>query len=261
MKRAMHYDSNLVRFFILASMLSDVIILTIIVRRRLLHETTWFSIYLAVDVAASIVSFAAYQSENKWHYFYAAWTNALLLDLLSFMAIFEVFRKTVEEFPIVRRIGTRLFFIIAIVLLLLAAALAFYGFKDIHTITNSLLLLHRSLRTILVGLIVTLFAFSSFFGLSWKHYRFGIAFGFGMFAAAELACAAYGASAAMNFRYLVSYVDQSACQFSLLLWLVYFLKHDPKVIGVPHPSDRQNLDQWRHALSGITDHGLSGGVN
>jgi hypothetical protein len=51
-------------------------------------------------------------------------------------------------------------------------------------------LLSRSVAIIQAGLLLVLFLFSRFFGLSWHSHTFGIALGFGVFASTELALSA-----------------------------------------------------------------------
>jgi len=135
-----------------------------------------------------------------------------------------------------------------IVLLLTATAVAGYGANpDSGKIIAGILTAERSLRIIQAGLLLFLFLFSSSLGLTWRHYLFGIALGFGTFAIVDLASLAARAQLGHISADVVSLVRSVAFNCAVLIWVVYIFQRKPSEFQIPE-IPTHDLEEWDRAL-------------
>src|SRR5579872_718456 len=88
-------------------------------------------------------------------------------------------------------------------------------------ITAGLLSLERSVRVMQCGLILFLLMFSRYLGISRRHRSFGVALGFGIFAAVELAVFGLRVSGTLNSTTL-SLASMTSYDIAVMVWLGYF---------------------------------------
>jgi hypothetical protein len=244
----MDYDSDLVRFFILAPILPAAATLYVLFRKNLQKDSPWFIAYMVVVVLSAPVLFLVYQHGSQWNYFYTSTGYDVISIFIAFMVIFDVFRNAIAEYDAIRRTGTIFIAIVGIALLALALGAGFLP-TNAYPEIKSILTMERSVRIVQVGLILAIFGFSSFLGLSWRHHVFGIALGFGLYAAANLAAVAFVSEKGSTFAYKTYLIDQSAFTCVVLLWTIYaFQAHQRRLANIPD-SSRRDLQRWNDALS------------
>jgi hypothetical protein len=254
----MDYNSNLVRILFYVPWAIEVVIGCVLVRRRLYRQLTWFTIYIGHHVFGTLIIYPIYESGDKVLYFYSRWSSDGISLTLAFMVILEIFRISLAEYPTVRRIGIRLLVIAALLSIVVALLLLPQGAKSATAMMKFIFVTERSLRIIQIALLVAMFAFSSYLALSWKNYVFGIALGYGLYAAANLAISAYGAYMGPGVAYRCSLLDSAAWSCGAAIWLVYLLQPEPKSPGLPPPSTKQDLEDWRNALTDLNRAGMPG---
>ena len=245
----MYYDSNLIRALILLSILPEYLIVFLIFRRRLHREISWFTLYLLFDATTTLLGFFVYQGSNHYYYFYTAWLQAMILYTLAFMVIAETFGNLLAQYKAIAKVGVRLLFITATVLLIIAVISAHLGAEHAHPIMKILLITKRSVMLIQVGVVVVMFAFSSYFGFDWKHYQFGISLGFGLLASVRLALAAYAAEFGSTFAKKSPMIEEIAFVCTVLLWTAYFLRPGTAPPPLPPTDVKHDLERWNEALS------------
>lgn len=244
----MDYDSDLVRFFILAPILPGAATLYVLFRKNLQRDTPCFIAYMLVVVFSAPILFAVYQQRNEWRYFYTATGYDILCIFVAFTVIFDVFRNAIIEYEAIRRAGTVFIAIVGVALLALALGV---GFLPTHAYPEirSILTMERSVRIVQVGLIVAIFSFSSFLGLSWRHHVFGIALGFGLHAATNLAALAFVSDRGSQVAYKTFLIDQAAFTCVVVIWSIYaFQARQRRMANIPE-SSRRDLERWNDALS------------
>jgi hypothetical protein len=245
----MSYDSNLIRFFILAPILPQYFIVLIILRRKLYREVGWFTIYLLFNATTAIIGFYLYQHADHWHYFAAAWMQGAVLWTLAFMVLTETFRNLIAPYPVIAKTGVRLLFFAGLALLATALSSIQLGAAHSDELMKALLLLMRSIMLVQLGLVVVIFAFSSYLAINWKHHQFGIALGFGLLAAVILAEAAYVAEVGAVASWKILIIEQTSHLFVVVLWTIYFLRPEDRPPSCPPPNADSELKHWNEALS------------
>jgi len=113
-----------------------------------------------------------------------------------------------------------------------------------------LLAMERSIQLIQTGVLLFLFLFSKLFGLTWRHYIFGMALGFGVYASISLVASSLEAQFGKPVFALCSNLLASSYAMGAYIWSGYFLykkKPDP-VSRVPSSGQ---LRQWNEALAGL----------
>jgi uncharacterized membrane protein len=245
----MYYNSNLIRVLLLVSIIPEYLIALAIFRRRLHGEICWFTIYLLFDATTTILGFFIYQNGDQFNYFVAAWIQAFTLYILAFMVVSETFRNLLAQYKSITRIGVRLLFGTGILLLIIALLSSNLGAEHSYPIVRTLLIIKRSVMFVQVGVVVAMFAFSSYFGIDWKHYQFGISFGFGLLASVRLAVAAYTAQVHPIVAKKGVIIEQVAFLCTELLWAVYFLRPQEPPKAQPRKNIEPDLAKWNEALS------------
>ncbi|HWR15958.1 MAG TPA: hypothetical protein VN577_14110 [Terriglobales bacterium] len=251
----MNYDSDLIRFFLLSAEIPYAIMIYVLIRRKLYREVSWFTIYLMTQFAHRPVAFYYYQIGDKWGYFYSAWFGSLVGMSTSLLAIIEIFRVLMNDYPEIKRTGTRIFIIAMIGTFLISLALVPMYIQIDHALMRALFTFQRSIRFAQVGLIVAVFALSSYLGITWRHYLFGITMGLGLYAASDLAGTVYAAHEGPIVAWKTLLLDQVAYTLVLISWTVYLLQPTPaptRVISQEHQAD---LERWDRALKGLASNG------
>lgn len=245
----MDYDSNLVRFLILAPILPGAITLFVLFRRKVQKDIRWFVAYLLLVVSGGLILFLIYQSHKEWNFFYAGQVYDGIAAVIGFLVIHDIFRNAIGEYEAIRRTGTLFLAIVGLALFVVALFVGFYAPTNAYPEVKAILTTERSVRVIQVGLIVAIFALSSFLGLSWRHHVFGIALGFGLYAALNLSTIALVAHSGSRVAFKVWIIDQSAFDCTVVLWMMYALQSQDRPLANIPPSSRQDLEHWNQSLS------------
>jgi hypothetical protein len=87
-------------------------------------------------------------------------------------------------------------------------------------VIEAMLVTQRGVRVIHCGLILFLLVFSKYLGVSWKQNSFGIALGFGSYAAVELGTFALYSSGRLSGG-MVSVLDGMSYSLAIMIWLSY----------------------------------------
>jgi hypothetical protein len=247
----MKYDSDLVRFLILAPILPHLAILFVLFRKQLHKEVRWFVLYLATTVAYLPVLFVVYQLRDARSYFYLSWLFNSIGLVLAFMVILDVARNVLSGYAAIQRLALGFVATVGVALLSLATYVGTLGAPDQDPIMAFLLIFERSIRIVQIGLIVSLFAFVALLGLNWKNYVFGIALGYGLYASASLSLIAYVAQVGPKVAYISIIIDQFAYLSMLAIWMTYVLQTEPAKRVLFPASARQDLERWNRALAEV----------
>ena len=167
-----------------------VVIVTVMVIRGL-HKRLPFFFSYATFVVLSQIPLAIVHNRYSQSYETAFWIQEFISWGLGFLVAYEIYASLLNEYPALQKLGTYLFWVMSIVLVIIALWTAFQEpGSDKSRLVDAMYRLERSIRIVEVGLLLALFVFASFFGLSWKNYLFGIALGFAIFLSTQLAVVA-----------------------------------------------------------------------
>ncbi len=191
-------------------------------RRRLHKDFPIFFAYAIAQIAIFAVEFPVHRWGGYAAYFYTYWAIISVNVVFEFKIIHEVFVDVFRPYDALKDLGTALFKWAALVMLLVSIVLISTspGWED--PLAQTILVLQRCVRVVQCGMVLFLLAFCKHLGVSWRRQSFGIALGFGMFAAMDLITSALYSGAhysgnAMDIAKLGAY------GVSLLLWLSYSL--------------------------------------
>jgi hypothetical protein len=111
-----------------------------------------------------------------------------------------------------------------------------------------LVFIGRTVSLIQIGLLVILFVFSSYLGITWRHLVFGIALGLGLFSTVDLAAAALRVQSVSNWmNYFLDFVTMVTYHVCVVVWLCYILAKEVERPPVQHVPEN-NLEQWNAEL-------------
>jgi hypothetical protein len=225
----------------------QVSICVFMVRRKLYGELPWFFAYGIFEPLESTVSFFVRHQMPLYFYFY--WITEFVSVAFGLAIIYEVFKNLVTRYERVQKIGLWLYRCCAGLLLLIATATVAMA-PDINTqaMFEGIVTLERGLRFMQAGLLVFLFAFASYLGLSWRNCSFGVALGFGFLASVELALAAIRSHIGNHADQIYVVLKSIAFNLSTAIWLAYLLlpqREAKPVTSIP----KHDLAVWDNTLT------------
>lgn len=210
----------------LLGFLLELILAIAIFRRGLQKEYPLFSSYLVLELVRTIV--LAGIGRHHPPYFYAYWISECLVSIFSFLVVEEIFRKAFERRLGLQKLGAALFRYSLLALLVTAVVVAALApGNDADKLVAAIFVLKGAQSFVRMGLVGLLFAFVFLLGLPWGDYAIGIAVGFAVYGAVELAVIVarshYGTVA--NETFVWSIMGVGLCQ--RLIWIVYFVRRQP----------------------------------
>lgn len=233
--------------FWFASPALQALIAVVMIKRNLRRDYPMFFNYTLFQIISHLLMFVFWKVSYA-AYYYGYWTASAIGILLGFLVIREIFLEAFRPYEALRELGEMLFSWSLLVLVLIALVSAFSQTSpDDGRIFVALMTGERSIRILQCGVVLFMFVFSRYLGVSAKHQLFGIALGFGTFAAIEmmslLLWKQYGVISDFAERTTVSV----AYFLAAATWLGYSL--------APVPSRRAEVlpqsERWNHALAGV----------
>jgi hypothetical protein len=207
---------------------------------------------LAVFVADVSPSVSAV---NFWRVY---WAYLFVESIVKFIVIGEVFSRVVRPYPSVSRLGKTVVSGVGAALVLLATLVAAFSHGDSTVrLISGFHLLAETVFLVEMGLILAIFLFGAYFGLSWDRRSFGLLLGFGTSACGYLAGWAISANAnpSAHGRVLLDFLDMGTHQLCVLIWFCYLLIPGKDITPKrpPHgpeasPSHEEYLDIWNREL-------------
>ncbi|MBV8050967.1 MAG: hypothetical protein JOZ80_07260 [Acidobacteriaceae bacterium] len=155
--------------------------------RKLHRKFPVFFAYVVFQLVNFAVIFPAHQYGSDSFYFYSYWAGTAISMGLGFKVIHEIFLDVFRPYHTLKDLGTVLFKWASLVMIFVALVVAVASPPGQSPIPLAVMSMQRCVRVIQCGLILFLLVFSRYLAVSWKQHSFGIACGFGFFAAAELA--------------------------------------------------------------------------
>jgi hypothetical protein len=221
--------------------------------RRGMHRLfPFFSIYIVYDLIAFFILFTLYAVlKVPTHQYRAAgvWSTGLGVPL-KVGVLYELSKDLLRNSPrSVSRLGSWLRWSFAVVLLAAAAASATQAHADTEKLQNVFLSLELLWSVLFCGVVVVLFA--STHRNYWGTYGAGIAFGFGVFAAVNLATSAFRAGLGRNGNLTISIIQMAGYHACVLIWLIYLWLPEQKPPLTGWGLQKANLEAWNEQLQKI----------
>ncbi len=221
-------------------------VLAAMVWRKSYREFRWFFAYIIAQVLQILVLYPLRNSQTA--YFYAYCITAAASLGLGFAVIHEIFVDIFRPYHTLRDLGSVLFKWAGLVMLLVAIIVSASG-QALHRepLVDATMILQRSMRVVQCGLILFLLLFSKYLGISWKQRSFGIALGFGFYAAIELSVVALRLGAHIS-EDVLNLITMSSYMVAICVWIAYSLLKE---------STRENAvmllksQRWEQGLSDL----------
>ncbi len=217
------------------------------------HRTfpVFFS-YLIAQVLMFCVLFPMQKLNAYNAYFYGYWIGALISLGLGFKVIYEIFQDVFRPYHALKDLGSVLFKWSGLVMLLAGIVIAAASPSSQQgSLMEAFMITQRGVRVIQCGLILFLLVFSKHLGVSWKQNSFGIALGFGFYAAVELGAFALYSSGRESVR-MVALVTGGAYCLTTGIWLGYaLLKTFPREIS----ANLLTPQRWNQSLAEVQSPG------
>src|SRR5215471_4154105 len=216
--------------------------------RRLYKKFPVFFAYTVYELVEFLALFSAYKLTHGlgaiYRYIFIATlvgSTALALAILQ-----ELFADAFRDYPSLETVS-RVFMRCIVVGLIFAAIASTFYYSGPDSVLARVELLARGVTIVQSGLLLSLFLFSRFFGLSWRSYTFGIALGFAIFCSAQLLTWTLGLTAVSEHsKELVDLVPMGSYHISVLVWVGYMLAAEKPVAAVaPYIHE---LDRWSGEL-------------
>ncbi len=216
-------------------------------RRRLHREFPFFFNYALFVVLSFVVEFPL---RNWSNFFYVYWTTSALSIIVSFAVLQEIFKDAFRPYEALRDLSIILFRWCALVILLVAGMWAITSWRadNIDNITNAIYLVDRSVRMMQCGLVFFMLLFSEYLGISRRNVLFGIAVGFGFYAAINMLVMTAMTHQTIITKANLGRINGCAYIFSMVIWLAYTAL-PAKVRAMKEPPTPSK--KWDYALDDV----------
>jgi hypothetical protein len=217
--------------------------------RKLYREYPVFLAYTVSHVVRFVVLLYVHHQGSQEAYRYTFLGAEALDAALAFAVIYELYWHLFRAYEGVQKLGGMVFRWAAVVLLAVAVltAAASPAATDSSRVLAGLFTLDRGVSIVRGGLLLLLFLFSSFLGLKWKHFAFGIAAGFALHSSVELATFALRTHLGVLGKPILSLISSAAYDCSVFLWLAYLFSPEPATRPAKLPAGVE-LESWNQAL-------------
>jgi predicted transporter len=213
--------------------------------RRLHKDYPYFFNYVIFQVLSFSIEFPLRHWEN---YFYVYWTMTALSIAVSFAVLLEIFKDAFRPYEALRDLSVILFRWCALVVLLVAGMWAITSWRgnQVDNVTNAIFLVERSVRMMQCGLVLFMLLFSEYLGISRRNVLFGIAIGFGFFAAVNMLVMTALSHQRVVSNAALSRISAVSYLLSMMIWIAYAVFPATARVGVKQAAEATH--KWDRAL-------------
>lgn len=231
----------------------QLIVALVMIRRGLVREFPVFFAYTVFQVVEEGTLFILDHNAavSPYSYWYAHWVGLAIDVGLRFGVIYEIFSSVLQNYPGLKRLSRILFRGATVVLLFIAIIVAARAPDDgTLPLLSRVHILDVSVSIMQSGLLLLLLGFASYFGLSWRNFAYGIAFGLGIFATVDLAAETARVWHGAVGGYAFDLITMVTYHCVVVTWLVYLLA--PAMARRPVQELPENkLEQWNAELQSL----------
>jgi hypothetical protein len=252
----MHYLWYEIALWLGAAVMQTVIAF-VMLRRKLNSEYPFFFSYTIFQVINAFALYAVYQwSSSPLTYYYMYWTSSSIGILISFGVIQEVFFNAFKPYEALRDLSSMLFRWSAAVLVLVSGvAVMVTASESVGEVTTWITGVGRSVRLMQCGMVIFLILFTKYLGISPRHFLFGVAAGYGLYASVNMVTIMILTRFSLFTELTLSVINSLSYNIAVGMWLVYVLapQADRRKVEIVPQSDK-----WNFALAGVLNEGNDG---
>ncbi len=168
---------------------------------------------------------------------------------LCFGIVCEIFFDVFRNHSAVGHLCRPLFRWTTIACLVVALCSAVYSHRsDVDPNWFAVHVLGRSANIVLCGLILAIFLYSAYLGLSWSRCVFGMALGLGILCSVELATTALRSQIGSSNDVALDILGMATYHACVVIWLVYLLLPERRPIQTVGKLPEHDLDVWNTEL-------------
>lgn len=222
----------------------------LIVRRKQLRRFPVFFSYTIFHLLQAVLTFVAFKISYAF-YFYEWWSGEILDALITLAVIQEIFLVTFEPYDALRRWGSWLYVGGTITLCLLALLMSGQHPQGESSVRVAVLFtLQRSAAFIEIGLMFFLLLFCRLFGMTWRHYVFGIATGLVVMAAIYTAATTVRTHMGGAAEPWTGLVESAGFALGIVIWTYYFASAKSR-LALDRVPGTEKLIMWNRALDQV----------
>jgi len=215
-------------------------------RRELVGQFPFFFSYTVLLPVRDAILYLLPQSSNRYSTVF--WWGDAAAIVLALSIVFEISWHFMRSYPFLR-LFLRVLWISAVVAFAVALTMLLWTKGPVGTdlALEWIILTERSARFLQVCLLIVAIALMSRLGLTWQNYSVGIAAGFGVYAALDLALLELRAH--LHAVTVTAFVLMRSAAYNLgvAIWAFYFLRpQGGKPVGSLPGTDLAN---WNNALT------------
>ncbi len=231
---------------LLVPLAAQVAILSFLWRRGLVRTFPVFFAYLFVIVARTLAALYLYET-NLTLAFYAYWIGEAISLVLGLAVIRELILHVLKPYEALEQVAHTIFRWVAAALLVLAVLSAALPAGEDNVFMATVLPVARAVRIVQFGLLLFLFALSSYFGFGWRHHVLGIALGFAVFVSVEITAVSIRSEVGRIGHEIWSLITRLSYAAATFIWLWYIASPQP-VNRVSRLPARDGVERWNQAL-------------
>ena len=218
-------------------------------RRKLVKTFPIFFAYMLFHLVRHFAELAA--MPHPMAYFWVWWGAEALDAFITLAVIQEIFGVVFEPYDAFRTRGIAIFRWLTFALFILAAVTAIiFPAAETNRQMATFFVLDRSAQFIILGLLFFLFVFCKLFGMTWRHYIFGIAAGFLIMTSVSAADFAVRAHEGQRGNFWHHFFGPVGFTLGNIVWTYYFVSAKSLVPLKIVPRTDQ-LIAWNQALSRV----------
>lgn len=226
-------------------------VLSTLWRRRLVGQFPVFFAYLIWEVAQFLVLYPMTLMPSVTGLTYLKF-HSIALGIstgLRFGIIHEVFAHTFRNYPSLNGFGKPVFrWGTALLLMMGLLAAVGAGGNEWQRALSILWVLGRTASILQCGLLLVLFLFSSYIGISVRNPVFGISLGLGIFACVDLVAAAIRAEFGSQATTSLDYYTMGVYHCCVVVWLAYLWLPERVAQFAVKAVPEHDLESWNKEL-------------
>jgi len=237
----------------IAPHLLQAILALLMLRRKLHRQFPMFFLYTAFEVVQFLTLFLVVRfidQQLTYEYYVVYVFGSVVSATLRFGIIHEIANQVFRNYAQVQKVRRTLFRWTTVLLLLtgvaLAAGIQVTGNPKFGLVVAAIL--DRTVSLLQCGLLLCLFLFSSYLGLSWRSSTVGIALGLGVFASMELAIAAFRSHFVLYGDLYIDLITLGTYHVCVLIWMFYLLAPERSAQFALQTMPEHDLEAWNHEL-------------
>lgn len=221
-------------------------------KRGLARRLPAFLVFAALSAISELAVYAAdvIPSVDPWTFWRIDWGGVLIVGLLKFVLISEIFGHVFGSYVSVAKLGRMLIRTVGATLVLTATALAAYAPQDGRFgIISGTHLSEHAIYLVESGLLLFIFLFASYFHLSWDRPLFGIALGLSISSCVHLATLALTNRGVQgSTRIILVLLNMAVYHLCVLIWFYFLLVPKKADVKSAVPVPEHDLAVWNKEL-------------